>query len=74
MRKKLVFQAVFRQKILKKNRCVSAGPFTYIINSGISNGMFDDGLKRADLIPLYQLVDATNKQEYQLTSCYILNI
>ena len=58
-------QAVFCQKILKENGCICAGPLTYIINNDILNGKFDEGLKRADLIPLYKL------NEYQLTSCHL---
>ena len=63
--KKVCISSSIPPKILKENRCICAGPLTYIINSGISNGKFDDGFKMVDLIPLYKLDAATNKQNYQ---------
>lgn len=63
--KKACMSSSIPPKVLKENGCVCAEPLKSIINSGISNGNFDDSLKRADLIPLHKLDDTTNKKNYR---------
>ena len=36
-----------------------------IINKGILESNFDDGLKRADLTPVHKADDTTNKKNYR---------
>ena len=63
--KKSCMSSSIPPKALKENGCVCAETLKSIINSGISNGNFDDSLKRADLIPLHKLDDTTNKKNYR---------
>ena len=44
-------------KFLKENIYVCSQPLTIIINNGILNSSFDGGLKLADLIPMYKVLN-----------------
>ena len=55
-------------KFLKENRSICSKPLTYILNSGIRNSCFDNGLKRADLTPVHKTDDRTNKRNYRNVS------
>ena len=51
--------------IVKDNSSICAKPLVSIINKGILNGKFDDGLKLADLIPFHKGDETTNKNNYR---------
>lgn len=52
-------------KILKENSVIIKTPLTSVINNGISNGIFEDKLKVADLVPLRKEKESTIKKNYR---------
>ena len=55
-------------KILKENIDIFCNPLTAIINSGISNSTFDQGLKLADITPIHKTDGTTDKTNYRNVS------
>ena len=55
-------------KILKENIDIFCNPITTIINSGISNSCFDEGLKFADVTPIHKADVTTDKTNYRNVS------
>ena len=55
-------------KILKENAKIFCKPLTAIISSGISNSVFDGGLKLADVIPVHKGDETTYKKNYRNVS------
>ena len=55
-------------KIIKEYRDVWKVPLFNIINNGIKDSMFDDGLKSADMTPVYKKGDVTDKRNYRPVS------
>ena len=55
-------------KIIKEYRDVCKVPLFNIINNGIKDSMFDDGLKFADMTPVYKKGDVTDKRNYRPVS------
>ena len=49
-------------KLLKDRRVIYTVSQSNIINGGIKNALFDDGLKLADVTPVYKNGDATDKK------------
>ena len=58
-------------KLLKDNSDICAPILTNIFNSCISNGVFPDKLKLADITPIFKSVDSMAKKNYRPVS--ILN-
>ena len=52
-------------KIIKENSCVCSGPLLHVINKGIANSIFDEGLKKADLTPCHKDGATTVKTNYR---------
>ena len=52
-------------KIIKENSCVCSEPLLFIINKGINNSNFTEGLKKADLTPIHKKDDANEKSNYR---------
>ena len=63
--KKASMSSSIPPQFLKENIDVCSKPLTNIINNGISNSYFDNGLKRADLTPIHKTDDSTNKKNYR---------
>ena len=55
-------------KIIKEYRDVCKVPLFNMINNGIKDSMFDDGLKSADMTPVYKKGDVTDKRNYRPVS------
>ena len=52
-------------KLLKENSCVCSVPLKAIINSNIRTSNFHEGLKHADLTPVFKKDDVTDKKNYR---------
>ena len=52
-------------KALKENSCICSLPLTNIFNNEIKTSFFDDGLKYANITPIYKSDDATDKKNYR---------
>jgi hypothetical protein len=63
--KKACMSSSIPPKVLKENSDITAKPLLSIINNGISNGNFNDDLKRADLVPVHKMDDSTSKKNYR---------
>ena len=55
-------------KLLKDNREVCNKPLFNIINNGIKDSMFDEGLKSSDITPVHNKGDKTDKRNYRPVS------
>ena len=60
-------------KALKENSCICSLPLTNIFNNEIKTSFFDDGLKYANITPIYKSDDSTDKKNspHQCASCCI---
>ena len=66
--KKASMSSSIPPRILKENAKILCKPLTAIINDGISNSVFDEGLKLADVIPAHKGEETTNKKNYRNVS------
>ena len=55
-------------KIIKENSCVCGERLQRVVNKGISNSTFDQGIKNAVLIPCHKHHDTTSKSNYRAVS------
>ena len=55
-------------KLLIENRDICCEPIFNIVNNGIKDSMFDDGLKSADITPVHKKGDATDKNNFRPVS------
>ena len=63
--KKASISSSIPPKILKENSDICCESLTNVINNGIANSCFDNGLKLADLTPIHKDDDTTNIKNYR---------
>ena len=57
-------------KLLKLNNDICCEPLFNIINNGINSSVFDNGLKSADVTPVFKSDDVTDKKNYRPISVF----